>query len=102
MEWRKKCIFGFLICCSAFGQIKANGSGANIDACDSMIPGHSGSPQATSVPYQLDIDNPLVDAGSTVTLVLKSISGSDSFKGFMVKATSNNAPYGKFIFSNAE
>jgi hypothetical protein len=67
-----------------------------------MVPGHPGNPQTTSVPYKLDIDHVLVDAGSTVTLVLKSISGSETFKGFMVKATSNYAPIGNFIFSAAE
>jgi hypothetical protein len=103
MAW-KKCIFYLFIYCSALYicQIRANGSGANINACNTMVPGHPGNPQTTSVPYKLDIDHVLVDAGSTVTLVLKSISGSETFKGFMVKATSNYAPIGNFIFSAAE
>ena len=80
----KKWLFSFVTIvtiCNTNGY----SSGAGFGACNNMIPGHSGSPQSSEVPFQLVPEYDNVPAGQTIELKL-SASGNVAFKGFLVQA----------------
>ncbi|XP_056379295.1 putative ferric-chelate reductase 1 [Hyla sarda] len=63
------------------GQISAS--------CDSMLPVHGNNgPQSSVSPYNITVSNKTFSPGDVITVTIQSISGTASFKGFLLEARS--------------
>lgn len=97
-----------LLCLAQLTEVSwAYPDGAPSFVCDSMAPNvnsHSSNPQESECPYKLDIGQPFITAGESVTLKLdKKASSTPDFRGFLVEAVdvNTNQIYGTFTVDAA-
>ncbi|ODN02881.1 Ferric-chelate reductase 1 [Orchesella cincta] len=73
-------------------SVNGYGSGAPNDPgiCKSMTPKHPGAPQDTPSPFGLSVNKARVKPGESVELTMKSGSGGEKIKGFLVQGRNSN------------
>ncbi|XP_034237005.1 putative defense protein Hdd11 [Thrips palmi] len=67
-------------------------SGAPPEACSDMVPQHHTPPQTGRFPYTVR-----ASATKAAGTAIVTVTGPETFKGFMVQCRVGNAPVGKFI-----
>nr|BBE08154.1 antimicrobial peptide Defensin2 [Plautia stali] len=70
-------------------------TGAPVDVCESMAPGHHGKPQTGEFPYEILIEKPDLKAGESTSVTIRAKEGHQ-FRGYMMQARTENKPIGVF------
>ncbi|GFO37179.1 ferric-chelate reductase 1 [Plakobranchus ocellatus] len=76
-----------LLCVWCPSRIKAYSAGGPEIACNSLVPGHSVAFQTSDPPYTITPSTLTISPGSEVRA---TISGSEQFKGFMIRVRAGN------------
>lgn len=71
----------------------AYSGGAPEAVCEDMTPKHPAPPQTSKFPYTISVSNKEIKSGDEVEI---TISGGNSFKGFLLQVRDGDKPVGSF------